>query len=379
MQQLYTPFLSKVGATIGRGIEKRAIGELIQKVTMGEPGALERLMQVDPQTAIQIKRQRVQEEQARINKTNDQRDYDLRKRNVDSQITERDASVISDPNIIAANLQQEQDAADLKTRNVESQITARDQGAKDSRDKNNLAIAKDNRKYIENTLMKSGKIDDFEKARAYVNHRVTQNKALAGNDAFQLTKEVHDQYIEINKDKVAEKELIIKKGDSVLAQTKSVRQEYNKDSEELQEVRRLIGVGRTALAEGSPISDKIVQSVLSRLSSSKVRALAELQQFKNYGTLAERTSGALSQFFSGGRSDTQKKIALDLLNNFEENMVTPGLRATKNYYRLIAKNAGLNIHSAVRFDNEDDVKSAFKNDLISRARAKEILKIIENK
>lgn len=72
-QQLYTPFLAKAGAAIGRGLEARGLREqeaeknrLIQSAYMEQPGALEQLYGVDPQAAADLESQKAQREQAKL-------------------------------------------------------------------------------------------------------------------------------------------------------------------------------------------------------------------------------------------------------------------------------------------------------------------------
>ncbi len=64
MPQLYTPFLTQAGAAIGRGMEARSLREqkelqnrLAGSAYMGDPRAMEQLMQVNPQLGAQIQQQ----------------------------------------------------------------------------------------------------------------------------------------------------------------------------------------------------------------------------------------------------------------------------------------------------------------------------------
>jgi len=72
-QQLYTPFLAKAGAAIGRGLEAQGLqrqeaekNKLIQSAYMGQPGAMEQLYGIDPQAAAQLEAQKSQREQAKL-------------------------------------------------------------------------------------------------------------------------------------------------------------------------------------------------------------------------------------------------------------------------------------------------------------------------
>ena len=64
MAQLYTPFLTQAGEAIGRGLEKRGIRQqkeqqnrLAGSAYMGDPQAMQELMQVNPQLGAQIQQQ----------------------------------------------------------------------------------------------------------------------------------------------------------------------------------------------------------------------------------------------------------------------------------------------------------------------------------
>lgn len=85
MAQLYTPFLTQAGAAIGRGLERRSAREeqsqrnqLIQKAYMKQPGALEQLMSVDPQAAMQVKKQITEEAQTAVQTTQTEQDRKIK-------------------------------------------------------------------------------------------------------------------------------------------------------------------------------------------------------------------------------------------------------------------------------------------------------------
>lgn len=85
MAQLYTPFLTQAGAAIGRGLERRSAREeqsqrnqLIQNAYMKQPGALEQLMSVDPQAAMQVKKQITEEAQTAVQTTQTEQDRKIK-------------------------------------------------------------------------------------------------------------------------------------------------------------------------------------------------------------------------------------------------------------------------------------------------------------
>lgn len=79
MAQLYTPFLTQAGAAIGRGLEARGINQqkeeqrrLAGSAYMGDPQAMEQLMELNPQMGIQLQQQVQKRKEAEQQKQLDQ-------------------------------------------------------------------------------------------------------------------------------------------------------------------------------------------------------------------------------------------------------------------------------------------------------------------
>jgi len=171
--------------------------------------------------------------------------------------------------------------------------------------------------------------------------------------------------------------LDFKKSKSIDKRTKGLRKEYDTDISTLEDMDGLIDTALVALENGGPLGDKVVKSALSKLSNSKVRALAELNEFKSYGTFAQRVSGQISQFLLGEKTNEQKQMALDIILKFRGDFVRPGLAASKKYYRELAKKGKLDLHSVVRFTDREDVRDAFKAELISEDEAVELIESLK--
>ncbi|MEE8208752.1 MAG: hypothetical protein V3T88_07375 [Nitrosomonadaceae bacterium] len=158
MAQLYTPFLAQAGQAIGSGLAQRMQNELVSDAYMNKPGAMERLMQVNPQAAQKIRSERVSQEQR-----------DLQTQRFEQQRATEETRYAEQQNIAA---QQRQTSGEDRMRK----------------------IAGENREYVENTLTNAAKMPTFEEASAYVDRRIERHQAFKGQDGFKLTPEVYGQY-----------------------------------------------------------------------------------------------------------------------------------------------------------------------------------------
>lgn len=66
MTQLYTPWMTQAGQTVGNVIAQQGQNKLYSSAYMGEPGAMERLMQVNPAMGQQLIQQKQQAEQLKM-------------------------------------------------------------------------------------------------------------------------------------------------------------------------------------------------------------------------------------------------------------------------------------------------------------------------
>lgn len=66
MTQLYTPWMTQAGQTVGNAIAQQGQNRMYSDAYMGKPGAVERLMQINPGMAQQLIQQKQQAEQLKI-------------------------------------------------------------------------------------------------------------------------------------------------------------------------------------------------------------------------------------------------------------------------------------------------------------------------
>jgi len=109
MPQLYTPFLTQAGAAIGRGMEKRGIAQqkeeqnrLAGQAYMGDPRAMEELMQINPQMGAKIlqetrKRKETEEQRTLEKRTLVKKEIDILSEQVAKFDTYEEAKKYADP------------------------------------------------------------------------------------------------------------------------------------------------------------------------------------------------------------------------------------------------------------------------------------------
>jgi len=144
---------------------------------------------------------------------------------------------------------------------------------------------------------------------------------------------------------------------SYRAQQKStgdLRKEYTKETAEVSGALNQIKLAREAVSKGKPLTDKMAQAVLSKVANSKVRALAELEQYKNFGNLQQRIAGFFSKTLLGTYSTEQRKMALEALDDIEA-MYTEMKGDSKHYFRYLANKDELDSHAVAKYDSPDEI------------------------
>ena len=152
--------------------------------------------------------------------------------------------------------------------------------------------------------------------------------------------------------------------------TTGLRKEYKTQTSEISGALEQIKLARTALERNGAISDKLGQAILSKVANSKVRALAELNQYKNFGSLQGRVSGFFSRMILGKYSDAQRKEALDALADIEKTFKSMKGEA-KEYFQYLAETGQLDSHAIAKYDNPEEVA---KNPYLSREQKIAVLK-----
>ena len=130
---LYTPFLAQATEKVGNAYMQKQAGQLAERAYMGDQEALGALYRLDPNTATQIKNQRLQEEQAQLQRS-------------------------------ATNLQM-----DATRQNMRQSKQGADQAAQQ--------FAMQNREALQGILTNAAKFETYEEAQPYIAREIESLKA----------------------------------------------------------------------------------------------------------------------------------------------------------------------------------------------------------
>ncbi len=141
-----------------------------------------------------------------------------------------------------------------------------------------------------------------------------------------------------------------------------LRKEYTSNVKDATTALAQIKLAKETLKQGKPLSDKMAQALLSKVGNSKIRALAEYNQYANFGDLQGRISGTFARMFSGTYSIKQREMGLKTLTDIEE-LFEASKSDSKNYYRYLAEKNKLDSNSIARYDSPDEImESKFLSD-----------------
>jgi len=125
--------------------------------------------------------------------------------------------------------------------------------------------------------------------------------------------------------------------------TKSLRDEANEGIEHFAAMDTNISDALAQISSGNHgLSDTFLAQVLSQVKNTDIKALAMFQQFdKSYGNVAERTINSVGRFITGSRSEGEKATIQEVLENFRDAHVRPGVNKMKTQYRNLATEEGV--------------------------------------
>lgn len=213
-------------------------------------------------------------------------------------------------------------------------------------------------------------VDEMVDRNVYSPERIAMYRysALAAGDSLKLRREQRLQETADERAALAQEKLTLSKerialtkeaagAKSYRAQKKSqtdLRKEYTKETDEVSGALDQITLARTAVEKGSPLTNKMAQATLSKVANSKVRALAELEQYKNFGNLQQRIAGFFSKTLLGTYSTEQKEMALEALDEIE-GMYNEMKDDSKDYFRYLANKDKLDSHAVAKYDSPDEI------------------------
>jgi len=141
-------------------------------------------------------------------------------------------------------------------------------------------------------------------------------------------------------------------------ETKDLRKEYSKGSEHFRSMGENISGAIAAIdSSDTRLSDIMLNQVLSQVNDTDVRAFQMYGEFdKEFGNLAQRISGMISKFFTGTRTEREKKDIMTTLKKFNVDYVQPGQKKLRNRYRQIAINQEKDPFDVVPPKNPEDIR-----------------------
>ena len=168
------------------------------------------------------------------------------------------------------------------------------------------------------------------------------------------------------------KQKVIAAKDKMKAAT-TYRKEAAKDVGDLKSMDRAAEMGLKNIEIGGSLGSKNVKIALSQIAGSKVRALAQLQEFKNYGNLAQRAIGMVTDWVSGGYSAEQLDMAKQIFTELRDTVTGPGIQKSDDFYRSLAKDGGLDPHNVVPFESRNGVRDAMEAGILTYDQARRII------
>ncbi len=140
--------------------------------------------------------------------------------------------------------------------------------------------------------------------------------------------------------------------------TLKLRKEAKSGTEHFSSMQTNISKALALMDSGdNQLSDSLLATVTSQITDPDIRAMAMFTQFdKSYGNVAERTLGGIKRFVSGARTDSDKAIIKETLENFRDAHVKPGVNKLKTEYRNLAIEQGYDPFEVVPPKSPEDIR-----------------------
>lgn len=140
--------------------------------------------------------------------------------------------------------------------------------------------------------------------------------------------------------------------------TAKLRKEANEGVEHFSNMNSSISDALAALDSGdNALADTLLAQVLSQVNDTDIRALQMFQQFdKSYGNVAERTINSITRFIKGDRSESEKAMIRETLENFRDSHVRPGVNRIKTQYRNMALEESVDAFKVVPPQTPEEIR-----------------------
>lgn len=126
-----------------------------------------------------------------------------------------------------------------------------------------------------------------------------------------------------------------------ISNASTIRSEQDKYIKPLDEIQQNVASTRQLLASSSPAADIQIQQQLTAMFDRQRATNMLFGANKNFGTLAGRVSGFVGRMFTGQYTEKQRGEIRDMLNEMENNVLTPTRGRIEKHYGSVSKAAGV--------------------------------------
>lgn len=125
-----------------------------------------------------------------------------------------------------------------------------------------------------------------------------------------------------------------------LKDTASTRREQDRYLKPLDDTQFQITKAKQLLASDSPAGDKQLNAILANMFDKNRATNILFKSNANFGTLAGRVSGFLSQGFTGQYTNEQRTKIYEMITDMEKNVLNPARKKISTHYSSLLKKGG---------------------------------------
>lgn len=111
---------------------------------------------------------------------------------------------------------------------------------------------------------------------------------------------------------------------------------YSRDVKPLSELQLNINKAKSLAAEDTPAGDIALQQTLTQLSRGARSTNAQMQAYGNFGDLPQKIVGKINRFLTGKYTPEQRQQVIELLDQLQNQVVTPSIEGANKYFTGIA-------------------------------------------
>ena len=129
--------------------------------------------------------------------------------------------------------------------------------------------------------------------------------------------------------------------DSMMTWINKVGDDYHSEQKELNKQEQIILTIREMLKKPDALKTHVLQNQLASLLSNSSRAIAEVEAYKNLGTLQQRVFGGLKKFTTGKLLESQYSDIEKLIDNYSAKVLPKFSNNLNDHYLALAKDANI--------------------------------------